>query len=60
MLKIKSFPIFFLLLFLVTFSSFSQTENNEDELSLDSGTLDSQFEYVIQKSNRWRDERGHN
>jgi len=60
MLKIKSFPILFLLLFLVTFSSFSQTENNEDELSLDSGTLDSQFEYVIQKSNSWRDERGQN
>ena len=60
MLKIKSFPTLFLLLFLVTFSSFSQTENNEDELSLESGTLDSQFEYVIQKSNSWRDERGQN
>ena len=60
MLKIKSFPTLFLLLFLVTFSSFSQTENNEDELSLDSGTLDNQFEYVIQKSNSWRDERGQN
>lgn len=52
-----------LLLFLVTllscsFASFSQTETNDDKLSLNSGTIDNQFDYVIKKSNGWRDERG--
>ena len=31
---------------------------NETQLSLDSGTIDNQFEYVIQNSNRYKDERG--
>lgn len=60
MLKNKYLPNLFLLLFFVSFSSFSQTNTNEDELSLDSGRLDRQFEYVIQKSSNWRDERGQN
>ena len=39
----------------------SQSQNNTsqaDQLSLETGTVDEQFEYVIQKSNRYRDERG--
>lgn len=37
----------------------AQTQPSATEkLSLDSGTIDDQFEYVIQKSNRYRDERG--
>ena len=48
-----------LLFFLFTLINFSQTSNNElDKLSLNSGALDNQFDYVIKKSNGWRDERG--
>ena len=40
-------------------STFAQEETNEtQELSLETGTIDNQFEYVIQKSSGWRDERG--
>ena len=41
-----------------TLSSFAQTNQEEDKLSLNEGTIDNQFEYVIQKSSSWRDERG--
>jgi len=60
MLKNKHLNNLSLLFFLVSFSSFAQNNNIEDNFSLDSGTLDSQFEYVIQKSSNWRDERGQN
>lgn len=42
---------------MVTFNSFAQEPNAEedDKLSLESGTLDNQFEYVIQRSNSWED-----
>lgn len=43
---------------LVTLSAFAQTDQEEEPLSLDSGTIDNQFEYVIQKSSSWTDERG--
>lgn len=43
---------------LVTLSAFAQTDQEEEPLSLNSGTIDNQFEYVIQKSSSWRDERG--
>ena len=47
-------------LFTLSFTAFSQseTDTDEDKLSLKSGTLDNQFEYVIKRSNGWRDERG--
>lgn len=32
----------------------------EDKLSLDSGTIESQFEYLTKKSTNWRDQRGQN
>lgn len=60
MLKNNYLNNLFLLFFLVNFLSFSQTAKKQDELSLNSGTIDSQFEYVIQKSGNWRDERGQN
>lgn len=45
------------LLFSVTI--FAQTsDSDDDKLSLNSGTLDNQFDYVITKSNGWRDDRG--
>ena len=41
---------------LLSLTSFSQTSNEtEDKLSLNKGTIDSQFEYVIQKSNKYQD-----
>jgi len=44
---------------LCTITSFAQTNQEEEEtLSLDSGTIDNQFEYVIKKSSGWKDERG--
>lgn len=39
---------------LISFVNFAQTpEIENDKLSLNSGTLDNQFEYVISKSNGW-------
>jgi uncharacterized integral membrane protein len=43
--------------FAVTINAQSNSDSTT-ELSLNSGTLDNQFEYIIQKSNRYRDERG--
>lgn len=51
-------PLTFLALFL-SLAMFSQsTDSKEDKLSLTSGTLDNQFEYVIQKSSNWTNENG--
>ncbi|WP_405293331.1 tRNA (guanine-N1)-methyltransferase [Algibacter sp. Ld11] len=43
--------------FLLTLSSFSQTDatQEEDKLSLNSGSIDNQFEFVIRRSNSWQD-----
>jgi septal ring factor EnvC (AmiA/AmiB activator) len=56
----KPIKLLFLLvtLFSFSFTSFSQDETEEDKLSLNSGSIDNQFDYVIKKSNGWRDERG--
>jgi hypothetical protein len=54
---IKSLAVL-ICLFLGTLGSFAQTTQEEETLSLDSGTIDNQFEYVIQKSSSWNDERG--
>lgn len=51
--KIKYLAV---LTFLLSATVFAQTENDdEDKLSLNSGTIDSQFEYVIQRSNNYQD-----
>ncbi|WP_245574766.1 tRNA (guanine-N1)-methyltransferase [Gaetbulibacter saemankumensis] len=43
-------------IFLFTFTTFAQTDTQEDDkLSLNSGTIDNQFEYVIRKSNNYQD-----
>ena len=48
-----------LLTLLFSLTAISQTTDNDDsKLSLNSGTLDNQFDYVIKKSNGWNDERG--
>lgn len=36
-------------------SSNAQSTNSEEKLSLNSGTIDNQFEYVIRRSNSWQD-----
>ena len=43
---------------LVTFSfqtAIAQTDNDDEKLSLNSGTMDNQFEFVIRRSNSWQD-----
>jgi septal ring factor EnvC (AmiA/AmiB activator) len=40
---------------LFTFSSFSQNTLEEEKLSLSSGSIDNQFEYVIRKSNKYQE-----
>lgn len=53
-----------LLLFLAFFSlqlqAQTNTQTDEDKLSLDSGSIESQFEYLTKKSTNWRDARGQN
>ena len=48
-------PVAFVLLALFSIQLLSAKETNEDQLSLNEGTLDNQFEYVIQKSNNYQD-----
>ncbi|MEM9679435.1 MAG: tRNA (guanine-N1)-methyltransferase [Bacteroidota bacterium] len=55
----RLFRIVVMLCIAINFTTTGAQENTATpELSLDSGTLNNQFEYVIQKSSRWRDERG--
>ncbi|MDA0176906.1 MULTISPECIES: tRNA (guanine-N1)-methyltransferase [Mesoflavibacter] len=58
MFKYKNLTSALFLFFTVSISVIAQDTTEEDNLSLDSGTLDNQFEYVIQKSSNWRDDRG--
>lgn len=46
------------LFFNITFSQ--TTKKIEENLSLDSGTINSQFEFLVKRSNNWTDERGQN
>lgn len=41
--------------FLFAFQVNAQSQATEEKLSLNSGTIDSQFEYVIRRSNSWQD-----
>lgn len=50
--KTFSFTALTLLMFI---SSNAQSTNSEEKLSLNSGTIDNQFEYVIRRSNSWQD-----
>lgn len=49
------FVVLFLFVTLFTISAQAQTNSGEDKLSLNSGTIDNQFEYVIRKSNNYQD-----
>ena len=47
---------FITIAFFLTLTSFSQTNDaQEDKLSLNSGSIDNQFEFVIRRSNSWQD-----
>ena len=48
----------FLLLAFFTIQIQAQTADADEKLSLDSGSIESQFEYLTKKSNGWKDERG--
>jgi uncharacterized integral membrane protein len=40
---------------LLSFNSFSQDDQEEEKLSLNSGSIDNQFEFVIRRSNSWQE-----
>lgn len=48
-------PVVFLLFALLSIQLVSAQESEENQLSLNDGTLDNQFEYVIQKSNDYQE-----
>lgn len=56
MKSIKQFA-FIATTLLFSFYSFSQNQEN-DNLSLNSGTINNQFDYVIKKSNGWKNQKG--
>ena len=55
--KMKIFKTLLLSTLSVLFfsSTFAQNANEEEKLSLNSGTIDNQFEFVIRRSNSWQD-----
>lgn len=44
-----------LLSFTTTFAQTATSDDDKDKLSLNSGTIDSQFEFVFRRSNSWQD-----
>lgn len=56
----NQFKSLFTLILALLFSSltFSQTAQTTDNLSLDRGTISSQFEFLVKRSNNWTDARG--
>jgi hypothetical protein len=54
----KATLIIFLAFFATQIQAQTETADTEEKLSLDSGSIESQFEYLTKKSTGWRDERG--
>lgn len=53
----KGFRILFIVIFLLAYNQqFAQESEDRQELSLDKGTIDSQFEFIIKKSGNYRAE----
>ena len=52
------FVVLFLFVTLFTISAQAQTNSEDDNLSLNSGTIDSQFEYVLKKSGNFKGTNG--
>lgn len=58
---IKSSSVIFLTFFVLQIQAQTNTDTKVvKELSLDSGTIESQFEFITKKSTNWRDARGQN
>ncbi len=55
MIRIKNLVCIAFLISLQAFSQNNNTPNETNGLSLNSGTIDNQFEYVIQRSNNYQD-----
>ena len=55
----KKNKVFLSILFMLTISfAFSQSNDSENDNALDNGSIDSQFEYVLDKSTRYTSDRG--
>jgi len=54
-MKLSNVIISFLTLLLFSFSAIAQNNPNEVKPSLNSGTIDSQFDYLYKKSPKWED-----
>ena len=52
------FAVLFLFVTLFTISAQAQTNSEEDKLSLNSGTIDNQFEYILKKSGNFKGTNG--
>lgn len=47
--------LLFIAILLTSFATFSQNDPEDEKLSLEEGTIDNQFEYVIRRSNNYQD-----
>lgn len=47
--------LLFIAVLLTSFATFSQNDPEDEKLSLEEGTIDNQFEYVIRRSNNYQD-----
>lgn len=47
--------LLFIAVLLTSFATFSQNDPEEEKLSLEEGTIDNKFEYVIRRSNNYQD-----
>ena len=54
----KATILLLLAFFTVQIQAQTETANSNEKLSLDSGSIESQFEYLTKKSNGWTDQRG--
>ncbi|MEO8933156.1 MAG: tRNA (guanine-N1)-methyltransferase [Xanthomarina sp.] len=51
----KIFKSLLLALCLISFNTYAQEQTDDDKLSLSSGSIDNQFDYVIKRSNNYQD-----
>ena len=52
-MKLSKLLISFIFLLLITITAFSQNSTTENEGSLNSGSIESQFDYLYKKSSKW-------
>src|SRR5690554_3225844 len=51
----KIFKSLLFVLCIISFNTYAQEQSDDDKLSLTSGSLDNQFNYVIKRSNNYQD-----